>query len=99
MLLSRLLRYLERHRRGHVDLDRRRTSLGDDGLTVEQPNAGAVTFDDERPVERRRQPKRHLDLVRVDERSEPPACVASVRGRERAAEVVRKRDLHGRPAY
>ena len=96
MLLPRLLRHLDRDRSRDVELDRRRARLGDERAIVEKSDALAVLLDRERPVERRRQPKRDLDLVGVDEGGEPPARVASVRGRERPSKVARERDLHSR---
>ena len=93
--LARLLRDLDgdRHRRLH--LHGRGSCLRDERVAVHQAHAVGVVLHAERTVERRRQAQRHLDLVGVDEGGEPPAGIASVRGRERAAVVARERDLHG----
>ena len=91
---ARGLRNLERDRRRSVDVDGPRARVGNERVTVAKSNALAVSFDHERPVERRRRPERHLDLVRIDEPREPTAGVASVRRRERTAIAVRERDLH-----
>ena len=95
MSLSRLLRDLDGDRCRRLHLHRRRSCLRDERVAVQESHAVADVLDAERPVERRRQAQRHLDLLGIDEGGEPPAGIPSVRGRERAAIVARERDLHG----
>ena len=78
----------ERHRARRVDSDRCRTRLGDDDVPVQERRRGVLSPDRERPVERRRDPKRHLDLVGIDELREPAGRVTAVGRRERPAEAA-----------
>ena len=92
-----VLGFGERHRRGRLGVDGRGPRLGDDRVPVEQ-HGGAVRLG--APASGRSsgggQPKRDLDLVRVDERREPARRVAAVRRRERPAEAAGNGDLHRR---
>jgi hypothetical protein len=90
---GRLLGVGERNRKWRVDVERRRTRLGDDGVSVEEANDVAA-LDDEGAVERRRKPKRDLDVAGIDVRGEASARVASVRRRERTSVEPRKDHLH-----
>ena len=63
---------------GRLELGRPRLRLGDDGLPVEKQNAPVLGGDRERPVERRRQPERHLGRP-VDEGCEAACRVATIR--------------------
>ena len=94
MLLPRLLCDLDGDRRGDVAVQRRRSSLRDERLAVEEAHAVRVGDDREWTIEWRRQPERHFDLGGVDERGKPTTRVASVGRRQRPSEVTSERDLH-----
>ena len=67
------------------------TRLGDERLPVEQEHAPVLLGHGERPVERRRQPQRHLGRA-VDEGCEPARRVAAVGRVQRAAEAAVDRE-------
>ena len=63
-----------------LGVDRAGPRLRDERLPVEDAHRVAVAVDRERPLQRRRQPQRHLDGVRVDVRGDASARVTAVRG-------------------
>lgn len=89
---GRVFRLRKRDRRGRLELRRARLRLRDDGLAVQQKYAPIHGGDRERPVERRRQPKRHLGGP-IDERREPSRRVAAVRGLRWTAVAPFDRDV------
>ena len=94
--LARGVRVRDRDRSGRLDLDGGRSRLRHDRSTVAKKDGVAVALDCERTVERGREAKRDLDLLRVDEPRKPSAGVASVGRCQRPAIAVRERDLHRR---
>ncbi len=91
VVACRLLRLRERDGGRHVHVGRARTSLGDQRLPVEEQDATVLLGDGQRPVERRRQPQRHLRRP-VDEGREQPRRVAAVAGVKRAAVATLDRE-------
>jgi hypothetical protein len=83
-------------RRWRLGIDPCGTRLRDDCVAVEEERGLSLAPHRERTVERRRQPERDLDLVRIDERGEAARGVAAVRGSQRSAEPARESHLHCR---
>jgi hypothetical protein len=81
---GRILGLREGDRRRRLELRGARLRLCDNGLAVEQEHPPVLGRDCERPIQRRRQPKRHLGRP-VHERRQPSRCVAAVRGLRRTA--------------
>ena len=92
MRSRRLLGFRERGRRRRLQVWLAGPGLGDDRLPVQQAHETVLLDDRERPVERRRQAKRHLGGS-VDVRSQPPGCVATVARVDRTTETALNRDV------
>jgi hypothetical protein len=84
----------ERDGRRRIDVDTRRSRLGDDGPTVEEAHNPFDLIDAERSLERWREAKRYLDLIGVDERRQTSTGIAAVGRRQRASIPAREDDLH-----
>jgi len=85
---------LERDGDGHLKLHACGACLADERRPVEKLCNLAVSPNVQRTSQRRWKSERHFDLARIDERRQPPARVATVRRRERAAVTPVEDDLH-----
>ena len=94
MTLSRRVGLCDGHGLRRLEVDRGSPRLGHESLAVEETRVPRVLLHRQRAIQGRRKPERDLDLVRIDERREPAARIASVRRRQRAAEAMGERHLH-----
>jgi hypothetical protein len=91
VVACRLLRIHERDGVRHVHVGGARARLGDQRLPVEEQQSTILLGDGQRPVERRRQPQRHLRRP-VDEGRKSPRRVAAVAGVKRASVAALDRE-------
>ena len=86
---------LPRHRRRNLEVESRRSRLGDEIVTGQQERPSVLVPDVELSVERRREAKRDLDDVRVDLHREQTGGVAAVPRVQRPAVAPRDRERRG----